>query len=192
MQPGHMASAPRYLDALKGTMKKFDEWIGPYPYSQITVVDPRMAGVPPEDGISTFITADTTWWMIDGFKFPSWLSNMSSGTNIGMRWWPPTSLKMRGSTRASTHYTECKIMDALYGRDVDFLEYASRNRERTRHGHASYIGVAELDPMTRRGWQFLNFNSYGGITYSKTTLVLLTLEHIIGEQKGARGAARLL
>ena len=43
MQPGHMKSAPRYMDALKGTMKKFDEWIGPYPYSQVTVVDPRAA-----------------------------------------------------------------------------------------------------------------------------------------------------
>jgi hypothetical protein len=45
------------------------------------------------------------------------------------------------------------------------------------------MGVAEHDPMTRRGWQFLTFNSYGGITYDKTALVLLTLEHIIGEQK---------
>ena len=44
MQPGHMASAPRYMDALKGTMRKFDEWIGPYPYPQITVVDPPHGG----------------------------------------------------------------------------------------------------------------------------------------------------
>ncbi len=44
MQPGHMATAPRYLQALKGTMRKFDEWIGPYPYPQITVVDPPHGG----------------------------------------------------------------------------------------------------------------------------------------------------
>ena len=49
MQPGHMASAPRYMDALKGTMRKFDEWIGPYPYPQITVVDPPHGGARREE-----------------------------------------------------------------------------------------------------------------------------------------------
>jgi hypothetical protein len=80
-------------------------------------------------------------------------------------------------------YTECKVMDALYGRDVDTLNTRAATASERGTDHSSYIGVAELDPMTRRGWQFLNFNSYGGITYSKTAVVLLTLEHIIGEQK---------
>jgi hypothetical protein len=80
-------------------------------------------------------------------------------------------------------YTECKVMDALYGRDVDTLNTRAATASERGTDHSSYIGVAELDPMTRRGWQFLNFNSYGGISYSKTAVVLLTLEHIIGEQK---------
>jgi hypothetical protein len=184
MQPGHMASAPRYLDALKGTMKKFDEWIGPYPYSQITVVDPPHGGSA-AGGMEypTFITADTTWWMIDGFKIPELVVEHEFGHQYWYAMVATNEFEDAWLDEGINSYTECKIMDALYGRDVDFLNTRVATASERGTAHASYIGVAELDPMTRRGWQFLNFNSYGGITYSKTTLVLLTLEHIIGEQK---------
>jgi hypothetical protein len=87
-------------------------------------------------------------------------------------------------------YSECKVMDALYGSDADFLNTRAATASERGFDRAGYVGVADLDPMTRHGWQYVNFNSYGGITYSKTALVLLTLEHIIGEQK-VREAQRL-
>jgi aminopeptidase N len=43
------------------------------------------------------------------------------------------------------------------------------------------VGVADLDPLARNGWQYANSNSYAGVTYGKTALVLLTLEGVIGE-----------
>src|ERR1700720_3788584 len=84
---------------------------------------------------------------------------------------------------AVNQYTMCKIMDALYGRDVNILNTRVASAGERGLDRIGYMGVAEHDPMTRRGWQFLTFNSYGGITYDKTALVLLTLEHIIGEEK---------
>jgi len=44
MQPANMDSEPRYMDAVLGTLKKFDDWYGPYPYSTLTVVDPTNGG----------------------------------------------------------------------------------------------------------------------------------------------------
>src|SRR5260370_36574186 len=66
-----MSADPGYLEAVKGKMKKFDEWIGPYPYSQITVVDRPHCGLG-AGGMEypTFITAGTAWWIIEGLKFP--------------------------------------------------------------------------------------------------------------------------
>jgi hypothetical protein len=43
--------------------------------------------------------------------------------------------------------------------------------------------VADYDPMVRKGWQFANGSSYGGISYGKSATVLLTLENLIGEAK---------
>jgi aminopeptidase N len=51
-------------------------------------------------------------------------------------------------------------------------------REEQRLG---YVSVADRDPMAQKAYDYYNFNSYGGVTYGKTALVLLTLEGIIGE-----------
>src|SRR6202043_2629469 len=51
-------------------------------------------------------------------------------------------------------------------------------REETR---VFYMGVADVDPMAKNGGQYADSNSYGGITYGKTAVVLLTLESVIGE-----------
>ncbi|HEY2121169.1 MAG TPA: M1 family metallopeptidase [Candidatus Acidoferrum sp.] len=184
MQPGHMASAPRYMDALKGTMKKFDEWIGPYPYSQITVVDPPHGGGP-AGGMEypTFITADTTWWIPDGLKLPEVVVEHEFGHQYWYGMVATNEFEEAWLDEGINQYTECKIMDALYGRDVDFLNTRVATASERNLDLSGYIGVSDLDPMTRFGWKFLDSNSYGGITYYKTALVLLTLEHIIGEQK---------
>ncbi len=79
-------------------------------------------------------------------------------------------------------YTELKIMDSIFGQDHFRLQHLWGMTA----GNGMAIGCscfrcADLDPMTRKGWQFANSNSYGGITYGKTAVVLLTLEGIIGE-----------
>jgi hypothetical protein len=184
MQPGHMASAPRYMAALKGTMKKFDEWIGPYPYSQVTVVDPPHGGEA-AGGMEypTFITALTTWWMFDGLKLPELVVEHEFGHQYWYGMVATNEFEEAWLDEGIDQYTECKVMDALYGREVDTLNTRVATAGERGMDHRGYIGVAELDPMTRRGWQFLNFSSYGGISYDKTAVVLLTLEHLIGEQK---------
>lgn len=184
MQPGHMSSAPRYMDALKGTMKKFDDWIGPYPYSQVTVVDPPHGGLA-AGGMEypTFITAATTWWVFDGLKIPESVVEHEFGHQYWYGMVGTNEFEEAWLDEGINQYTECKVMDALYGRDVNVLNTPVATADERGIDRISYIGVAEYDPLTRLGWQFLTFRSYGGITYSKTALVLLTLEHIIGEAK---------
>src|SRR6516225_2013978 len=65
----HKSSWQRYLDVMQGTMKHFDDWYGPYPYAQITVVDPPH-GAFEAGGMEypTFITGATVWWAPKGQK----------------------------------------------------------------------------------------------------------------------------
>lgn len=191
MQPGHTASASRYMQVLKGTMHKFDEWYGPYPYAQITVVDPPHGGGA-SGGMEypMFITADTAWWVFDGFK----ISEVVVEHEFGHQYWygmvATNEFEEAWLDEGINQYSESKVMDALYGSDADMLNTRVATANELGFDRIGYIGVAEFDPMTRPGWKYLNFDSYGGITYSKTALVLLTLEHIIGEQK-VREAQRL-
>lgn len=184
MQPGHMASAPRYMEVLKGTMKKFDEWIGAYPYAQITVVDPPHGGGA-AGGMEypTFITADTAWWVPSGLKLPEIVTEHEFGHQYWYGMVATNEFEEAWLDEGINQYTEGKVMDALYGREVDVLNTRAATASERGLDRISYMSVADLDPMTRPGWQYESFNSYGGITYSKTALVLLTLEDIIGEQK---------
>ncbi len=40
MQPEHLHQADRHLHATKATLEHYGRWYGPYPYAQITVIDP--------------------------------------------------------------------------------------------------------------------------------------------------------
>src|SRR5260370_38625776 len=88
-------------------------------------------------------------------------------------------------------YTECKIMDALYGRDVDVLNTRVASAGESGIARIGYIGVAEYDPMTRRGWQFGNSGSYGWIDSNKKELPTLSLGQLYWGQTNRQGRACL-
>ncbi len=131
----------------------------------------------------TFITAGTAWWAPDGLKFPEAVVEHEFGHQYWYGMVATNEFEEAWLDEGINQYTECKIMDALYGRDVDILNTRVATAGERGTDRIGYIGAAEYDPIIRRGWQFVNSGSYGGITYSKTALVLLTLEHFIGEQK---------
>ncbi len=78
-------------------------------------------------------------------------------------------------------------MDALYGKTTSTLNSKLGTMGERGTDLAEYIGVADRDPLSRPAWLFIDYNSYGGITYGKTALSLLTLESIVGEQKVLHG-----
>lgn len=188
MQPGHMASAPRYMDALKNTMRKFDEWIGPYPYPQITVVDPphgggAMGGMEyPE-----LITADTSWWMPKALLLPELVVEHEFGHQYWYGMVATNEFENAWMDEGITSYTEVKVMDALYGKNTSFVNSRLFTLGERGERRISYVPVADRDPLSRPAWLFLDMGSYGGINYSKTSLAMLTLENMIGEQAVLRG-----
>src|SRR5207248_6931600 len=84
-------------------------------------------------------------------------------------------------------YTECKILDDILGPDRSAMELWGMSQSDDGEQRAGYLSVADLDPMARFAYQYLNINSYGGITYGKTATVLLTLEKVVGQATMRRG-----
>ncbi|MGH9714161.1 MAG: M1 family metallopeptidase [Candidatus Acidiferrales bacterium] len=188
MSPGNMASAPRYLQSLKGALRLFDEWIGPYPYGRITVVDPPHGGL--EAGgmeYPTLVTADTTWYMPKSVYLPE----VTVVHEFGHQYWygmvATNEFEDAWLDEGINTYTESKIMDALYGKDTSLLNARFATLGETGDHRAGiltpgYLRWPDTDPITRFGWRFYNDSAYGTVTYSKTALVLTTLEKIIGEE----------
>ena len=195
MSPGNMPSAPRYLQAQKGSLKLFDEWIGPYPYGRITIVDPPHGGF--EAGgmeYPTLFTGDTTWYMPQAALLPE----MVVVHEFGHQYWygmvATNEFEEAWLDEGINTYMEAKIMDALYGKDTSvfrsrFATLGEVEDQRAGLAVPGYLRTPDTDPLTRLGWRFYDDSAYGAVTYSKTSLVLRTMEKIIGED-AMRGALR--
>src|SRR5437879_9671363 len=68
IKPYHLDQVERYLRIIHQTMDHFDRGYGPYPYKQITVVDPPHYALS-AGGMEypTLITCGTVWWTPKGW-----------------------------------------------------------------------------------------------------------------------------
>jgi hypothetical protein len=189
MQPGHKGQADRHLRIMQQTMKRFDQWYGPYPYKQITVVDPgdiRAGGME----YPTLITGGTAWWMPDGL----FLVEQVVEHEFGHQYWygmvATNEFEDAWLDEGINSYAECKILDDIFGKDksaMDLWRLTESDVSQQRNGYRSAL---DFDPMTRFAYQYMNGSSYGEVTYGKTTTVLYTLEKVIGEETLQRALCR--
>ena len=182
MSPGNISSAPRYVQVLKGTLALYDQWIGPYPYDRLTVVDPPHGGYQ-AGGMEypTLITADTYWFMPKGALLPELVTQHEFGHQYWYGMVATNEFEEAWLDEGINSYMETKGMDALYGKytsefNFPFLQLGEDDSQRF-----SYLQRPDTDPIARFAWLFYDGNAYGGITYGKTATALLTLEKIIGE-----------
>ena len=187
MSPGNMPSAPRYLQAQKGALNLFDDWIGPYPYGRITIVDPPHGGFN-AGGMEypTLFTADTTWYMPKSVLLPENVVVHEFGHQYWYGMVATNEFEEAWLDEGINTYMEAKIMDALYGKNTSvirsrFATLGELEDQRAGIMVPGYLGSPDTDPITRLGWRFYDDSAYGAVTYSKTSLVLRTLEKVIGE-----------
>ncbi|MGD0306976.1 MAG: M1 family metallopeptidase [Candidatus Acidiferrales bacterium] len=181
ISPGNMPSAPRYVQALKGSLTMFDKWYGPYPYDRITLIDPPHGGSD-AGGMEypTLITGDTTWNMPKNLLLPEIVTEHEFGHQYWYGMVATNEFEEAWLDEGINSYTEVKVMDALYGKN-SFMNFPFAQLSEDGAERAMYLSNPDSDPISRLGWKFYSNNSYGAITYGKTATVLLTLEKVIGE-----------
>ena len=181
MQPGHTSQADRHMRIMQETMKRFDEWYGPYPYKQITVVDPgdlRAGGME----YPMLITGATTWWMPDGLR----LVEQAVEHEFGHQYWyamvATNEFEDAWLDEGINSYVECKVLDDIFGKDksaMDLWRITESDISQRRNGYRSAL---DFDPMARFAYRYINESSWGNVTYGKSATVLYTLEKVIGEE----------
>jgi len=182
MSPGHESSTQRYITAAKGSLRLFDEWYGPYPYDRLTMVDPPHGGAD-AGGMEypTLITLGTAVHMPKGMLEPEIVTEHEFGHQYWYGMVATNEFEEAWLDEGINSYTEVKVMDALYGKSTSVLNFPFAQMGESGLQQIGYLSDPDKDPISRFAWQFYNSNSYGGITYSKTASMLLTLEKVIGE-----------
>ena len=180
----HKSSWQRYLNVTRGTMEKFDQWYGPYPYAQLTIVDPPH-GAAEAGGMEypTFITGGASWYAPKG--------DLDEPENVtvhefGHQYWygmvATNEFENTWLDEGINSYTEVKVMDGLFGRDTSSLNIFGVQLGDGEMLRSFYLGDPDIDALSRASYTDMSVDSYGAVSYGKTATMLINLEAIVGEQ----------
>jgi hypothetical protein len=181
MQPGTFSQWPRYMQALKGAMKLFDEWYGPYPYDRITVVDPPPNTAAGGMEYPTLVTTGTAFLRAKAVLAPEAVTVHEFGHQYWYGMVATNEFEDPWLDEGINSYAEVKVMNSLYGPDSSVIRFPGITAGRASFERVQYAAHADTDPVVRPAYGFISGMAYGSVVYSKSATVLLTLEGMLGE-----------
>jgi len=174
----HPKAGPRYLDIIQKTMAQFDQRYGPYPYKIVTVIDPEPDSEMGGMEYPTLFTGDTSWYD------PTHVTELTAEHEFGHQYWygmvATNEFEDAWLDEGINSYTEVKVLAAILGPYNSVFDRPYANAGDFELQRYEYISKPDFDPVTRWAFKFRNANSYGDITYGKSSTLLATLEAIIG------------
>jgi hypothetical protein len=160
-------------------MQQFEQRYGPYPYKIITVIDPEPDSEMGGMEYPTLFTGDTSW-----YNDPTHITEITAEHEFGHQYWygmvATNEFEDAWLDEGINSYTEAKVLDAILGTHTSALDHPYINAGDYDLLRYEYLIVLDYDPVTRWAFKFRDSDSYGGVTYGKTALLLTTLEGIIG------------
>ena len=184
MQPDHVAQWTRYCAAQKWALAWLGLYAFPYPYDQVTVVDP------PEDGAGaggmeyqTFYTAGTSKWRA---YWPLSLSRSPEGVVIhefghGYFYGLLASNEFEEAwlDEGINSFVEAEMLDRKYHYLFEFpFEIGVADHDLTRLGAT----LTDYDPIIAPAWTYSDRNSYFINSYSRPAATLEQIRALLGEE----------
>ena len=166
----------------KNALEYFDEYLGKYPYSTLTIVDPPLHGAA-AGGMEypTFITGMSMHGLPEGLKLVELVTVHEFGHQYFMGFLASNEFEEPWLDEGFNSYYEARIMDHYYGEKnsfVDFWAYHMGNMEYQRNNYLS-MNNPKIAENFRPAWEFKH-GGYGQLTYAKTATWLRTLEGLVG------------
>jgi hypothetical protein len=183
VQPAHRAQAQRYLAPLRVAMARYAQWLGPYPYPTLTIIDPP-AGATGAGGMEypTLITTGTRWWMPAAVRWPEAVTVHEFGHQYWFGMLASNEFEAAWLDEGINSYVEGRLMDELFG-PASYLDAFGLRLDATAKHRLGYLTAARHDPVERAAYAMLDRTSYRAVTYAKTALVLQTLEQYLGRDR---------
>ena len=178
LQPEHAGQAERHFEAAKTALDYFDQWVGEYPYSTLTLVD----GVGGSNGMEypTLITCGTFYML------PSWLRALELVTihEFGHQYFygilASNEAEEAWLDEGINSYLETRIMDAAYG-PGSALDFPGLRISDSAFQRLAYTkSKPGRSAIYTRSWEYTYSSDYGKASYSKPATVLSTLEGYVG------------
>ena len=182
LQPDHLPQADRHTESVKAALEYFREYLGKYPYSTISIIDPPLKGIR-ASGMEypTFITAGCLWGIPDWIRFTEMVTIHEFGHNYFMAILASNEFEEAWIDEGFNSYFEMRIMDDTYGERHSFLghdKFHFGDWESTRWSYVGSFNPKIAQPF-RNAWEFQH-GGYGTMSYKKTATWMATLDRLVG------------
>ena len=190
LQPEHRGQAARHFDATRAALQHYGQWFGPYPYEQITIVDPAWQSGAGGMEYPTLFTAGARWLAPADISQPENVTIHEAGhqfwygvvgNNEFEHAWLDEGLNTFSTARAlEASFAPHHIARRYFGGFVPFV-FRDIAWSRATNGNrlATYRRAARADAQQTATYQYWP-GTAGAITYDKTALWLHTLERHLG------------
>jgi hypothetical protein len=204
LQPEHADLAERYIEATKITLRGYGAWSAPYPYAQITVVDPAWSSASGGMEYPTLFTGGASVFAPEAAQNPEAVTIHEAGHQFWYGLVGNNEFEEAWLDEGFNRYHDMKASFAALGpRNWERRYFGLREKDgKVRSGLAIlapgvFIGrgesilsqlreSGEADVMSRRAWEYLDTDSYGLNSYGKPALTLQTLEALVGDETMTR------
>ncbi len=186
-RPAQREFAERHLAAAVATVEGLSEMIHPYPWARMTVIDPPPDAVGGAGGMeypTLVTTAADSVFTPDGVRLPEFVTVHEVGHNWFQGILASNEVDEAWLDEGMNEYIDDVLMDKLYGEETSGLEWGPF---RSSIAASRLIATGQFrdlpDPIARRSYEFSDYDSYGGATYSKTAAAMYTLQNAVGSEK---------
>jgi hypothetical protein len=198
IQPEHQHLAERYISATKIALRSYGTWAAPYPYGQITVVDPAWGSASGGMEYPTLFTGGTTIFAPQALGNPEGVTIHEAGHQFWYGLVANDEAEEAWLDEGFNTYMTAKAYDQALGEQGWGRRLFADDFGRGWRTGWSFVapgvriarGAASLallrangrkDVMTRKAWEYRDGASYRVNSYDKPALVLQTLEGLLGE-----------
>jgi Peptidase family M1 domain len=190
LQPEHIAQAERHFQATRATLKYYGDWFGPYPYGQITIIDPAWQSRAGGMEYPTLFTAGSRWLAPASVSEPEGVVVHEAGHQFWYGLVATNEFEHAWMDEGFNTFSTARALEQFFGPDVlskryfgDFIPWTFEDfpLSRSTDGNrlAGYRRAAHADVQATPSWRYWP-GTAGAITYNKTALWLNTLERLIG------------
>jgi hypothetical protein len=195
LQPEHAHLAGRYLEATKIALRTYGTWSAPYPYPQITVVDPAWGSSSGGMEYPTLFTGGASVLAPPELQSPEGAAIHEAGHQFWYGLVASNEAEEAWLDEGFTSYMGAKASDHSLGPSGWGRRYFGGRGggvgwpvaapgvaiPRGSAGLPALRAGGESDTMARRAWTYRDGRSYSLNAYAKPALVLQTLEGLLGE-----------
>ena len=199
VQPEHEHLAARYIEATKIALRSYGAWSAPYPYAQVTVVDPAWASASGGMEYPTLFTSGTAIHAPGALQSPEGVTIHECGHQfwyglVGNNEFEEAWLDEGFNSYHDEKAAQLALGPRAWGRRYFGPGTLARGVRAPwpvvapgvwiGRGEADLAGLrrtGKSDVMARRGWEYASREAYSLNSYGKPALSLQTLEALVGD-----------